>query len=370
MSRILVLATADLRPDQLADSGHLRYPRVDYVELRRHLDIDVFDYALYQQTRLGSFFRRLETQLRSDLYLTLLGLWAAPRYDLVFAMSERAGIPFSALRRLLPGQPPFVSMFQCWSGRQETVVKKLNLLKAMNGVAVHCRTMKNHLLQLGAPAERTHILPYSIDHHFFSPQKAARRPNLVLRVGEIRSRDYPTLFQAVSGLPLDLVVAASGSWYAREKTARLQASVPQNVVVTERMPIIELRSLYARSSFVVLPIYDSIFSAGLTSILEAAAMARPVIAARSRGIAEFVRDGETGILVNPGDALAMRAAIEYLLAHPEEACRMGHNARQRLEEEQNLDIYVEQIAHFLHSCSSRQPTVGGESLARSPRLRS
>jgi glycosyltransferase involved in cell wall biosynthesis len=369
MSRILVLATAGLRPDQLADSSHLRYPRVDYLELRRHLDIDVFDYTLYEQTRLGSFFRRLETQLRSDLYLTLLGLWAAPRYDLVFAMSERAGIPFSAVKQLLPRRPVFVSMFQCWSRRQEAVVKNLDLLGAMNGVAVHCQSMKERLLQLGAPPDWTHVLPYGIDHHFFTPQNVLPQPDLVLSVGEVRSRDYATLLQAVAGLPLNLVVAASGSWYAREKTTALRALLPGNVTVTGRLPSVELRTLYARSSFVVLSLYDSIFSAGLTSILEAAAMGRAVIATRSRGIADFVIDGETGILVNPGDALALRAAIKHLLAHPEEACRMGRNARRRLEEDRNLDIYVEQMASFLQSCLCRSSVGSREALAHAPPLR-
>jgi glycosyltransferase involved in cell wall biosynthesis len=364
MSRILVLATAALRPEQQADRDHVYYPRVDYLELHRYLDIDVFDYTLYEQSRLGSFFRFLETQLRSDLYLTLLGLWAAPRYDLVFAMSERAGIPFSAFKRLSPGWPPFVTMFQCWSRRQESAINNLSLLAAMNGIAVHCQSMESHLLQLGAPKERTQILPYSIDHRFFSPQNVVPQPDLIMSVGEIRSRNYPALLQAVSGLPAQLVVAASGNWYAREKSTQLQVPLPRNVIVTGRLSSVELRSLYARSCFVVLPVYDSIFSAGLTSILEAAAMGRAVIATRSRGIVDFVIDGETGILVNPGDVPALREAIEYLLAHPREARRMGQNARQRIEEKQNLDIYVEQMACFLYTCLSSQQLATGYGLTR------
>ena len=39
----------------------------------------------------------------------------------------------------------------------------------------------------------------------------------------------------------------------------------------------------------------------------------------------------------------------YLLAHPEEARWMGKNARQRVEEELNLDIYIENIAQLLNT---------------------
>jgi glycosyltransferase involved in cell wall biosynthesis len=349
MSRILVLATAGLKPDQLSDSDHVRYPRVDYLELRRFIDIDIFNYNLYERTRLGAFLRSLETQLRTDLYLTALGLWARRHYDLVFAMSERAGIPFAALN-VPSARRPLVATFKCWSARQERVIKKLNLLPKMDRIIVHCRSMKEHLVQLGARADRTHVLHYAVDHRFFSPSAVNGQPaEHIMSIGETRSRDYATFFEAVSDLPVKVKVAASGSWYAREKNSQLQTTIPENVTVTGRLPIEEVRTMYGRSHFVVLPILDLIYSGGLTGVLEAGCMARAVIATRSRGIADFVIEGETGILVDPGDVTALREAIRYLLAHPEEASRMGRNARQRIEEQQNLDLYVQETARFLQS---------------------
>lgn len=350
MARILLLATAGLKSEQMTDSAHVRYPRVDYLELCRYLDAEVFNYTLYRRTRLGTFFRSLETQLRSDLYLTALGMWARRHYDLVFAMSERAGIPFAALN-LPPGRRPLVSAFKCWSARQEKVMTKLSLWRKMDQIIVHCRSMKDHLIELGAPADRTHIIQYGVDHCFFSPAAVAEQQSgYIMSIGEIRSRDYATFFAAVYGLPVPVMVAASGSWYAREKNTQLQTAIPDNVTLTGRLPIEEVRKMYGRSHFVVLPVHDLIYSAGLTGILEAGSMARAVIATRSQGIADFVIEGETGILVDPGDVTALREAIRYLLAHPEEARRMGRNARQRIEEQQNLDLYVEEMAGFLQTC--------------------
>jgi hypothetical protein len=68
---ILVIATAGLKPGQLADTEHVIYPRADYPELQRLLDMDVLNYSAYDRTPWGSIFRRLETRSRSDLYLTL-----------------------------------------------------------------------------------------------------------------------------------------------------------------------------------------------------------------------------------------------------------------------------------------------------------
>ncbi len=348
MSRILILATAGLRKDQLADRAHRLYPRVDYLELRRYLDVEVFDYTLYERTRLGGPFRSLETQLRSDLYLTILGLLARRRYDLVFAMSERAGIPYSAFKPPA-GTRPFVSMFQCWSARQERAITALSLLQRMDAIAVHCQSMKDHLVQLGAVPERTSVLPYGIDHCFYTPTAGEAASASIASVGEIRSRDYATLFAAMEGIPARMTVAASGNWYAREKKTRLQGRIPENVTVAGRLASVELRQLYSRSRFVVVPVYDQIYSAGLTSILEASAMGRAVITTRSRGLADFVSDGVTGLVVEPGDVQGLRDAIRYLLAHPSEARRMGANARQRVEERQNLDLYVQEMARFLQS---------------------
>jgi glycosyltransferase involved in cell wall biosynthesis len=81
--------------------------------------------------------------------------------------------------------------------------------------------------------------------------------------------------------------------------------------------------------------------------MEAGSMARAVIAFRSRGIADYIIDGETGILVEPGNDQAMREAIQYLLANPKEAKRLGENARQRILDELNLENYVENIIDVL-----------------------
>jgi glycosyltransferase involved in cell wall biosynthesis len=342
------LATAGLKPEQISDTYNQLYPRVDYLELKKLLDIDILNYSIYNQTRLGSVFRFIETQIHSDLYLTWLGWRARKRYDLVFTMSERAGIPFAGLRRTSQRSQPFVNMFQSWSWRQETVIKNLRLFDAMSSIAVHCQSMKHHIGSLGVPLNNVEVLPYSVDHHFFRPLRdVGQEPNLIMSVGEIRSRDYATLMTAVDGLAVRLMVAASGSWYAREKNTRLEAPIPDNTEITGHLSSIQLRQLYAQSQFVVLPVYDTLFSAGSTAVMEAGCMARAVIATRSQGISDYIIDGVTGILVDSGSPEALREAICYLLDHPEEAARMGRNARQRVEEEYNLDIYVERIAQHL-----------------------
>ena len=63
--------------------------------------------------------------------------------------------------------------------------------------------------------------------------------------------------------------------------------------------------------------------------LEAMERARPVIAASIGGLGELVQDGETGLLVPPGEAEPLRAAIVRLAGDLELARRMGDAGRRR-----------------------------------------
>ncbi len=68
------------------------------------------------------------------------------------------------------------------------------------------------------------------------------------------------------------------------------------------------------------------------TILEAMAAGKPVVATRTGGIPEAVIDGETGLLVPPGDPSALAAALLSLLRDPDRAIAMGIAGRRRVLE--------------------------------------
>jgi glycosyltransferase involved in cell wall biosynthesis len=67
------------------------------------------------------------------------------------------------------------------------------------------------------------------------------------------------------------------------------------------------------------------------SLVEAMAAGRPVVATRVGGVADVVRDGETGLLAPAGDVDAFGRAIESLLRDPERRFKYGAAARERAE---------------------------------------
>lgn len=82
---------------------------------------------------------------------------------------------------------------------------------------------------------------------------------------------------------------------------------------------------------------------GLTA-LEAAQMARPVVATQVGGLSEIVVHGQTGLLVEKENSEAFAEAIVTLLKHPETATQMGHAARSRAIEKFGWDRCVDAYA--------------------------
>lgn len=73
-----------------------------------------------------------------------------------------------------------------------------------------------------------------------------------------------------------------------------------------------------------------VLDASPTVVLEAMAAARPVVASSSGGITDLVEDGETGILVPPGDAAALARALDSLIDDPTRAGAMGRKGLERV----------------------------------------
>jgi len=82
--------------------------------------------------------------------------------------------------------------------------------------------------------------------------------------------------------------------------------------------------------------------------LEAALMARPVVASRAGGLPEVVVHDRTGLLVEKEDAAALAAAVERLLARPEWAAEMGRAARSRALEAFSLERLVDSYDALYH----------------------
>jgi glycosyltransferase involved in cell wall biosynthesis len=85
----------------------------------------------------------------------------------------------------------------------------------------------------------------------------------------------------------------------------------------------DVEKLIAACDLVVFPSTTNHFA---RPIIEAGAMAKPVVASRFPILQELVKHGETGLLVPPGDVIALAGAIVALLQDPQKRTEFGERA--------------------------------------------
>ena len=158
-------------------------------------------------------------------------------------------------------------------------------------------------------------------------------------------QSYSTLAEALRKLGSEnyaLIIAGDGP--AREEIEALCKSLP--VYFTGEVRAEDLLGLMSSSDLFVWPAIDEAYG---MAILEAQSQGLPVIAGRSGGVGDIVRDGETGTLVPVGDAEAFAAAIRELTMDVQARQDMSQNSRQVFERDHTLDFASAQLNQALEA---------------------
>jgi len=130
--------------------------------------------------------------------------------------------------------------------------------------------------------------------------------------------------------------------FANDLKKRIEAAgLSSRIILTGELDIEEVQRWYRRLTIYAFTSRNEGF--GLT-LLEAMAAGAALIAARAGAAELVVEDGVTGVLVPPGDANALAAAIEPLMRDPVAAATMGARGRQRVVDKFSLDAEAAAIA--------------------------
>ncbi len=214
---------------------------------------------------------------------------------------------------------------------KRAVLRRARAVTAMNS------DMTGRLIDQGAPPEATHVLPMGADVEAIRVAAAGEQqvPGRIMFAGRlVEKKGVAVLLDALRRLPatgwtLDIV----GDGQLRAELTRLADGLP--VTFRGQLSRAELARSYARAEIAVVP---SVAAAsgdqdGLpVTLLEAMAVGCAVVASRLAGIDAAVVHGESGLLVPPGDAEALAATLEALLADPDRRAKLGAAARSRAEE--------------------------------------
>jgi len=176
-------------------------------------------------------------------------------------------------------------------------------------------------------AERTLVIHNAVDVAAFAPPDQLKGIPRVVSIGRFAfPKDFATLVEALAATRADYRAAFVGEGPLLPEIA---GAIRQRGL-TERIDLLgnggDVPGVLASADVFVLSSRSEGFP---VSILEAMAAGLPVVATDVGGVAESVIDGETGLLVPPGDPGALASALDRLLADSALRLRLGAAGRER-----------------------------------------
>jgi glycosyltransferase involved in cell wall biosynthesis len=217
---------------------------------------------------------------------------------------------------------------------------------------VACNTdVAREIARAGA---RVHLLPHGVDLRRFRPRAAPLDETLrLLAVGRlVEKKGFHVLVEAAARLNTPFRLRIVGEGPERERLLDLidEHELSDRVTLDGALTHAGLPAAYADAHAVVVPsIQDASGDRdGLPNVvLEAMACARPVVASRISAIGCAVTHDETGLLVAPGDSVALASALEQLAADDALSERLGRGGRARVERDYEVGRCANRFCELL-----------------------
>ncbi|MFO7682869.1 MAG: glycosyltransferase family 4 protein [Chloroflexota bacterium] len=357
MNDVLLTVSGTIDPAVKEKTAQGLRPVADYIAMSEAFNADLIDFA--QAKEAGGLPGRLIGKIAGNKAMLAWACFSLrKKYRLIFTDGEQIGIPLALLLKWFGGKkrPRHLMIVHILSvGKKMRFFDWFGVQSAIDTFFVYSTWQKKFIeTRWQIPPERVVFTPFMVDDDFFRPgaetgvmtrtELGLSEDPVICAVG-LEFRDYPTLLEAVKGLNVQVMVAAGSPWSKRSDTTQDQ-EIPANVIV-RRFSQLELRDVYALSDFVVMPLFNVEFQAGVTAILEGMAMGKAVICSRTPGQTDILIDQVNGLYAPPEDPEALREAIQSLLQNRDMARKMGENGRQRIEDEIGLKHYVERLNAYV-----------------------
>jgi glycosyltransferase involved in cell wall biosynthesis len=257
----------------------------------------------------------------------------------------------------------------------EVAQQRRDLLRMGHAVSVCSRAFATDVAAFaGIDVDRIAVVPMGVDLAQFRP--VAREPAHRLTVGFFKGfrpvygptvllSAIPKVLAQVPNACFELI--GHGDLLPECRAMAFESGAGDAIAWGDPCPYDRLSSVIGRWDLSVVPSFCESFC---VAALESQAMEVPVVASHVGGLPETVRDGETGVLVPPGDADALAHAIVVLLSDGARRREMGQAGRRfvtdRYEWSACLDqweMLYEQVAGgaaFVGSARSDSSTMGAD----------
>jgi glycosyltransferase involved in cell wall biosynthesis len=193
------------------------------------------------------------------------------------------------------------------------------------------------------------FLPFGVDVHAFRPGQVADGGADVVSIGADPHRDFELLVGIAARHPeLSFQVVATEEW------RRALGSLPPNGSFASRLSLQQVRERLSAARVVALPVKRNSYSGATTVLLQAMALAKPVVVSRTDAIAGgyWLEDRRNCRLVEPGDAEAFEQALLETLAEPG---TLGACARETVERGFSWEQYTGALWEILCTAWKSEP---------------
>jgi glycosyltransferase involved in cell wall biosynthesis len=354
--KLLALTTAGYFPpflddiDELHKSGEA--PRVWLLEIAA--TVTILDQRFL--TNPSKWRRNLYRIIPMPIAHALEAFRVRRDYDAIFAWgAESVALPLALLLKLARQRIPFVALFGWVSPPKKSWLLRLAHSHIAKLIIPPSSQREFAIEHLHIPKAKITSVPWCVDEQFWKFQSNGTF-DVICSAGR-EMRDFETLIKALADTDIPchiagaLVHGKNDRWRQTVGDSGGLIKLPDNVTVGSMSPI-ELRRLYARSRFVVLPLHHSDTDNGISCMLEAWSVGRTVICSQVDGQRDALQHGRNGLFVPVGDAEALRKAILDLWDRPDESVRMGFEGRRSVEENYRLDRFVKEISDVIRDSIS------------------
>lgn len=275
---------------------------------------------------------------RSGGFDVLHAFWPIPHGLIGLAASRASGVPLVST---------FFGVELSWLEGQMRLLRPIarRIIRGSDAITVISGHTGDAVRRLAGEVE-LRTIPFGATVEVADPLPATSAPGDpydVLFVGRLVERKgVRVLIDAIArvGRPVRLTIVGDGPERATLEAAAEKSGLGDAIAFTGFVPTEDLKGYFAATDALVLPAVkdDKGDVEGLgVVLLEALAHGKPVIASDSGGIRDIVQHEETGLLVPPGDADALAAAIGRYIDDPDFARGLANAGREHVSNEFSWD---------------------------------
>ena len=207
---------------------------------------------------------------------------------------------------------------ECCETHRQAMIR---VLDHANAVLIGCESFRDEVTaRLGTEPARFTIVPGAVDTARFHPgplpSDSSRGPATILYHGRVDARKgVLDLLDAARQLrdetvPFRLLISGIGPTFDETAAAIQAQNLQDHLDMPGNIDHDQVPTIYRRAALFASPTYAEGFS---NTILEAMASRMAVVSCRSVGVVDCIRDGENGLLTEPGDRPGLAAALRRTL---------------------------------------------------------